>query len=125
MRFKPRIAIDFDGVIHQYVSKWTRPDEIHDDPVLGAKEAIQSYLDAGFEVVVMSSRAADLSGKKAIESWLDKYGFPNMCVTHEKVGAVIYIDDRGYRFDPAEGFPAPEVIHALKPWNKQGTEGMK
>jgi hypothetical protein len=118
MRFKPRIAVDFDGVLHQYISKWTVPEEVLDDPVEGAKEAVQSYIDAGFEVVVMSCRAKSPLGMEAISKWLHDHGFPRLRCTGEKVGAVIYIDDRGYRFDPAQGFPTPEQVHALKPWNK-------
>lgn len=118
MRFKKKVVFDFDGVLHKYVTRWTRPEEIHDGPTEGALDAVLSYIRAGFEVVVMSARASDPRGRRAIHEWLKKHGFPEMHVSHEKPGAVLYIDDRGYHFT-GSNFPSVEFLKSFKPWNKQ------
>lgn len=117
MRFRKKVVVDFDGVLHKFTTRWVRPSEVSDGPVEGALEAVQSYLDAGFEVIVVSSRATQSDGKLAIENWLFEHGFPVLKVTHEKPGAVIYIDDRGYHFTGS--WPTAEFIRNFKPWNRQ------
>ena len=115
--YKPTIAVDFDGVIHSYTSPWTRAEEINDPPTAGALQAINTYVEAGFTVVVFSARAKKKTGHKAIWAWLKEHGFPSMCIVTEKPHAVIYIDDRGYHFEGY--FPTVEFIKNFKPWNKQ------
>ena len=117
MRFRKKVVVDFDGVLHRYKSKWTCPEEIHDGPTEGALEAVLSYIRAGFEVVVMSARASDPRGRRAIHEWLKKHGFPEMTVSHEKPGAVLYIDDRGFHFTGV--WPLAQYVLNFKPWNKQ------
>lgn len=56
MSKKLRIAVDFDGVIHAYTSKWTTPDEISDAPVEGAFAWLRELLAAGHAVVIYSCR---------------------------------------------------------------------
>lgn len=53
---KPILCLDFDGVIHQYDSKWTQADEIHDGPVEGAMEFI-SNAQRYFTIAIYSSRS--------------------------------------------------------------------
>ena len=53
---KPRIILDFDGVIHRYDTPWSGDDtEIPDSLVQGSKEAI-TELRKDFEVAVYSGR---------------------------------------------------------------------
>ena len=118
MRFRKKVIVDFDGVLHAYKTPWTCPEEIHDGPAKGALEAVQSYIDAGFEVVVMSSRARTLGGESAICRWLSENGFPTLRVTDVKEGGVLYIDDRGYHFT-GSNWPSAEFVRNFKPWNKQ------
>lgn len=118
MRFRKKVIVDFDGVLHKYTSPWTYPEEVHDGPTEGARKAVQSYINAGFDVVVMSSRASCHEGREAIRHWLYQHGFPDLRVTHEKEGGVLYIDDRGYRFT-GSNWPSAEFVKNFKPWNKQ------
>ena len=115
------LCIDFDGVIHSYTSGWKGAGNIPDPPVRGAKEFIQMMLSEGFKIVIMSSRASSLEGAMAIDDWLAKHGFPcdKMEVTNSKPAAVLYIDDRGYRFD-GKWNDLIEFIkrNRLDPWNK-------
>lgn len=120
MSVRPIVAFDFDGVIHTDKSgkdPHVRNEEVKDEPVAGALEAIHDYIAAGFEVVIISSRALTPGGFKAIFDWLVEHRFPRLRITHEKVGAVIYIDDRGYHFT-GNNFPSVDFIKQYKPWNR-------
>lgn len=117
---KKTVVFDFDGVIHSYVSGWKGKTTIPDAPVPGIAEALKEIHDAGYEVVIVSTRCASLGGKIAIESWLDEYGIDCYVdrVCKEKPPAIAYIDDRAICFD---GHPETLLgrIETFKPWNKK------
>lgn len=100
---KRRVAIDFDGVIHAYKDGWTGvvPQE---GPIDGSLDFLNWLRTKDVEIVILSSRARDLDGKNAIEAWLHNHNAPYDKVTDQKVGAVIYIDDRGFRFEGPKSF---------------------
>lgn len=116
---KKTVVFDFDGVIHSYTSGWQGVTNIPDAPVPGIEEALKDIHNAGYEVVVVSTRCAHFGGKMAIESWLDVWGLymyvDKVCT--EKPPAIVYIDDRAICFD---GHPETllEKINNFKPWNK-------
>lgn len=99
------IAVDFDGVIHKN-SKGYYDGTIYDDPVDGAKEALES-LSERYDVVIFTTKAKSdrglINGKTGTElvwEWLDKNGMAKYVtkVTSEKPRAVAYIDDKGLKF---------------------------
>jgi len=94
---KKTVAIDFDGVIHSYKQGWTGPVP-EDPPVDGALDFIHFLEKKGYEVVIFSSRAKTKEGVEGTEKWLSEHGFPKLDVRHEKPEALLYIDDRGFRF---------------------------
>lgn len=96
------VAVDFDGVIHTYKSGWTGYTPT-DGPEPGAREFVNELLAQGYRVVIMSSRAHNELGLRAIRSWLADYGFPELEVTHEKVMAVAYVDDRAVPYTTGSG----------------------
>lgn len=98
---KRTVVFDFDGVIHSYKSGWNGPAVIPDPPVDGIGDALKEIHDAGYEVVIVSTRCAYVSGKKAIEEWLDEYDMSKFVdrVCKEKPPAIVYIDDRAICFD--------------------------
>lgn len=105
------IALDFDGVIHRYRNGYTgiRPD---DEPVGGALEFVEDVMRRGYRVVIFTTRAMHPEGHDAIKEWLAKYGFPsNIQVTHEKIAASLYVDDRGIRFTGPQTFR--HILHWL------------
>ena len=55
--------------------------------------------DAGYQVVILSSRALYPNGKQQIQQWLEIHGAPDVTVTSEKVPALVYVDDRAKHFD--------------------------
>lgn len=103
-----RILIDFDQVIHKYSVGWIE-HIIYDEPIPGAKEAIQELRDLGFKVIIFTSRLSETTQgintendvneqRKMIEEWLDKYDIEVDGITAEKLPATLYIDDRAYCF---------------------------
>lgn len=117
------VAIDFDGVIHSYVSGWTGPNPI-DPPVPGAAEAIREYLDEGFEVVIYSTRAETPEGRWGIGEYIRHHvgeevlQHPKFRITSGKPIAVLYIDDRGFMFQGR--FPTPDYLRRFAPWKLGG-----
>jgi len=112
------ICLDFDGVLHSYLSGWKGDATIPDPPTDGAvdwcNEMIQKYY-----LVVFSSRAATTDGVNAIRRWLDKWGFPEMEITNEKPLAFLTIDDRALTFTGSWADFHLTELESFKPWNKR------
>lgn len=124
---KPILCLDFDGVIHSYSSGWKGPRTIPDDPVPGALLFIAEALDAGWDVVIHSSRARYFGGIWAMRSWLrlhagnmwDTMG-PSICdvrFARWKPPALVTIDDRALTFTGE--WPSNQSLKTFKPWNKR------
>ena len=116
------VVFDFDGVIHSYTSGWKGETNIPDPPVPGIQEALKEIHDAGYEVVVVSTRCKTVLGRMAIENWLDMYDMTQEVdkVCKEKPPAIAYIDDRAICFD---GHPETllKKIQNFQPWYKMPT----
>lgn len=115
-----RVAVDFDGVLHRYTSRWVAPDVIPDQPVEGAIVWLNRLCaDPELEVVIHTTRARTFEGQAAIKKWLLAQGFTGsvltLRITDQKIGAHLYIDDRGYCFTGAN-FPTPETIKRFQRW---------
>lgn len=104
------IAVDFDGVIHQYSRGW-QDGTIYDPPVDGAGEALNLLMTRD-AVFIHTSRSPqdvalwiastlgitatwDMEGARPYEFWNDR---ARVLVTNRKLPANVYIDDRGLRF---------------------------
>jgi hypothetical protein len=93
------IAIDFDGVLHTYHNRKWADGRPGDDPVPGAADFIRWLRSKGWTPVIHSTRARTAEGVMEIRKWMAKHKFPGVKkITNLKVGAEIYIDDRGWRF---------------------------
>lgn len=124
---KYTIAVDFDGVLHTYKTPWINAHTIPDDPVPGAIEFLHDMVQK-FSVVIHTTRGKTILGRMAVKNWLRKHsgnlwnespgylGIEEVSVTHKKVPALVYIDDRAWRFTGA--FPTANEIHNARPWNK-------
>lgn len=101
-------------------------DNIPDPPVPGIREAIQELMDAGYEVVVSSSRATGTLGLNAIQEYLEKHGIRVSYVSGDKPPALCYIDDRAICFD-GNAAGLLEKVQSFKPWYERreanGREG--
>lgn len=112
--FRYTIAVDFDGVIHDYSEGW-KDGTIYGEPVSGAFEALRELME-DYNVFIFTSRDAI-----QIAEWMTGHGFkvstddsmfefgskwsgnywdtPGvLLITSRKLGAKAYIDDRGIRF---------------------------
>ncbi len=108
------VLIDFDGVIHSYTSGWQGANVIPDPPVEGIRDEIIRIREAGYKVVIFSSRVT--TGELLpIIRYLDKHDVPFDGITDKKVPAVAMVDDRAICFDgQAKGLL--EKIEAFVPW---------
>lgn len=100
------IAVDFDGVIHKN-SKGYHDGTIYDEPVEGAREALQK-LSEKYTVIIYTAKARrdrglvnGMSGVQLVWDWLKENDLSQYVskVTAEKPRAVAYIDDKGIKFD--------------------------
>ena len=115
------VAVDFDGVLHSYTSPWVDAHTIPDPPVEGALAWLMT-MARDFDVVIFTTRGKTSAGRDAVFRWLDAHGFDTAlisAVTADKPPALIYLDDRAYRFEGPGTFPTAEQIHRAKPWNKR------
>lgn len=90
--YRPRVLIDFDGVVHRYSRGWD-DGTAYDEPMHGAHQSLAVLESYGYEVVIFSTRDA-----AQITAWLEQHGFPAYRVTSTKEPAVAQIDDRAIRF---------------------------
>ena len=93
------LAIDFDGVIHQYSMGFQGLENAYDPPTPGTKEALDAFKEQGYRLIIVSSRTVSV-----IEEWLKKYNFSHYFdeVTNIKQPARYYIDDHAVRFPKGE-----------------------
>ena len=91
------VCLDFDGVIHSYISGWKGEAVIPDPPVFGTKAAIDK-LRMDYEVKVSSSRCRTPEGRSAVQRWLADHQIVVDEVCEHKPPAIVYVDDRGIQF---------------------------
>jgi len=100
------LVLDFDGVIHKG-SKGFHDGTVYDDPVKGTADALR-ILSSKYRLIILSCKADPkrplIGGKTGVQliwEWLDKHDFSQYIedVTHEKVRAKYYIDDKGITFE--------------------------
>ena len=125
----PILSIDFDGVLHSYVSGWKGPRNISDPPVPGAIDWLSSlvwdqrdpfaprYKD--FDVQIFSSRSRYWGGRGAMKKWLLEWGlrpgeleairFPLF-----KPPSYLHIDDRAIQFRGI--YPMTSEMRTFVPW---------
>ena len=73
-------------------------------------------LNAGYEVVIVSSRANTEEGFHAIRNFLQKNGIEVDMVTNNKPAAVCIVDDRAICFDGNAKSLVEKIVN-FRPWN--------
>ncbi len=91
------VCVDFDGVIHSYLSGWQGEAVIADPPIHRVDLAI-SQLRKNFRVVVYSARCRTPEGIQAIRAWLARNNIEVDDVCEHKPPAFVYVDDRAVHF---------------------------
>ncbi len=119
MKKRYTIAVDFDGVIHSYTSPWVDAETIPDEPVEGAIEWLTEISET-FDIIIFTTRGATEAGRTAVAKYISQNGYTghDFEVTAKKPPALIYLDDRAYRFNGPGTFPTADDIHRARPWNK-------
>lgn len=122
------VCVDFDGVLHSYTTPWVNARTIPDPPTPGAIEWLSQAIQK-FDVAVFSTRTHQWGGRWAMMAWLKKHsgtlwyesmghrGIEDVTFPKVKPPALVYIDDRAYRFS-GSNWPTAEEIHQLRPWNR-------
>ncbi len=105
---KPRICLDFDGVLAEYHG-W-QPGKPPGPPLPSARAAV-ILLAQEYEVVILSSRDTE-----TIRAWLNQYDFPPLDITNHKLPASLYIDDRAIRFPGKWDLSFLADLRYLRPW---------
>ena len=113
------VAVDVDGVLHSYVSGWQGADVLPDPPVPGAIEWLET-ISKDFDVAICSTRCETQEGCAAVQDYLLRHGLPesvlgSLTIRAGKPPALLYIDDRGWRFE-GNNFPSVQDIHRARPW---------
>lgn len=93
MRDKPILCVDFDGVIHKYVSGWQGIDVISDPPVDGAFDFLKAALEF-FEISIYSSRSKEKLGRDAMMMWFIEKGWTEEIVTSADIAMKYPLRDR-------------------------------
>lgn len=137
MTSKPILCLDFDGVLHSYISGWKGAHFIPDPPTPGAMAFLVEAVKH-FEVAIYSSRSGQEGGLLAMQTWVDywlglEYGWDkgadvvaaannvrnNVKYPTEKPPARVTIDDRALTFSGNwADYDMPGLL-AFKPWNKR------
>lgn len=128
---KPILCLDFDGVMHSYVSGWQGIDVIPDPPVDGVFEFIEMASEH-FQVQVYSTRSADDNGWQAMIDWFlekrliwwlgrglgpETRALAGVEFPRKKPPAFVSLDDRVLTFTGE--WPDIETLRNFKPWNKE------
>ncbi len=104
---KSVICLDFDGVIYKN-SKGFADGTLYDKPLNGALESLKTLHKKGFQIIIHSCKCNPerplvngLTGKELIRNWLKKYDVSHTVsdIVHIKPNALVYIDDKGLRFE--------------------------
>ena len=100
------IAIDFDGVIHNFDKGW-HDGTCYGNALPGSIEAIKT-LSKKYNIIIFTAKAKESrplvngkNGTQLVKEWLEKHNIMQYIseITSEKPRAQIYIDDNGYRFE--------------------------
>lgn len=100
-----RVMIDFDKTISDYRNGWNGGKLTDEEPISGAKEALDELHRRGIEIFIFTTRASkrnngELTSKLIadLKGWLNKYDIYYDGITGEKLAAMAYVDDRAIRF---------------------------
>lgn len=104
-KFRHRVLVDFDGVIHKYGGHWNN-GEMNGGLMENVKDAIDDIHNAfdNIDIVIFTTRACKTEDHnyeeqiKKLKMFLEKNNIYYDDITGDKLSALIYIDDNGFRF---------------------------
>lgn len=133
---KKILSLDFDGVVHKYLTPWGGATTIADGPVEGFFPFL-IRVDKDFTVEIFSTRSETGAGRLAMAAWLKKHAIDyantsaltkaefhylmsvvdRVVFPVSKPKAFVGLDDRILTFEGM--WPSPEILLGWKPWNKR------
>ena len=99
------IAVDFDGVVHNFDKGW-HDGTCYGDPIEGSLDAIKK-LSETYNVIIFSAKVrpdrplvGGKTGLQLVREWLEKHNALSFVkdITYEKPRAQYYIDDKAVKF---------------------------
>ena len=139
MTWKPILCVDFDGVVHSYISGWQGAAVIPDPPVKGALLWLWKATE-WWDVQIYSSRSSQERGIEAMQAWMLQHSRYELGPDHpmsqihgerdagyqypitfakDKPAAFLTIDDRCLTFDGDWEELDPAELRNFKPWFKR------
>jgi FMN phosphatase YigB (HAD superfamily) len=112
------VCIDFDGTIVPWGELFADKE-----PFPGVREAMHRLRDAGYRIVIFTSRLSDywlrldpqargrLDQLEYISALLTRHGIPYDAITAEKVPAEYYFDDRAVQI--SDDYPLATALNTL------------
>ena len=113
------IAIDFDGVLHEWDGEWRGADCIDGEPIEGSIEWLNELTENEVTFCIFSGRNNCESGPEAVYAWLKSHGMQQELSVEEdfpcrKPNANIMIDDHGMQFTGI--YPSAGEVKDFKTW---------
>ena len=138
MTWKPILCVDFDGVVHSYISGWQGAAVIPDPPVKGALRWLWKATE-WWDVQIYSSRSNQEDGREAMQAWMLRHSLEEFGPNHpmseifgdlksgqypitfatDKPAAFLTIDDRAITFEGDWEELDPAELRNFKPWFKR------
>lgn len=107
------ICIDFDGVLAEY-DGWKGP-EFFGEPRVGTRKFLYRLREKRFKIIVFTLRPEE----KVVE-WFERHELPlPELVTNVKIPALVYVDDRGLKFNGNFDFLLSELEGFSTHWEDQ------
>jgi hypothetical protein len=101
------IGTDLDGTL-AYYEGWQGPGHIG-PPIPEMEARVRKWMEEGWEIRIVTARAADPDQIPQIEEWLKAHNFPPFKVTNEKDYGMIQLwDDRCVQVVPNTGTPVTD-----------------
>ena len=124
-KISKRAMVDLDGTIHKYSQGW-KDGSLYDGVFDGAREAIQELKDKGYEIVIFTARLYDEDtghkSAKEVGDYLKKHDIYFDQITHEKLPAAFYIDDKAIQIKNGNWDDVMKQVKQFEKTNEDITE---
>jgi len=110
------ISIDFDNTISTF-EEYKGDTIIKGTPISDCVDYI-NLLFKRYKIIINTTRAKTVAGKKAVEKWLKKYNIKYDLITNERVPYDLHIDDRTLSFKGQWNSEFYNEINSFKSWNE-------